>query len=443
VTNASPEAAPAPTHAHRNPILPVFLTVFIDLVGFSILIPVFPLLIGDTPFRVTPASWSFKDGLIMLGFLQAVYPLATFVAAPILGQLSDRFGRRPVLAFSVFGTAVGYVVFAFGISAKTIPLLFIGRAIDGFTGGNIAVAQAAVGDVSNDRNRAKNFGLIGAAFGLGFIIGPYIGGRLSEPNRSFYGLFDTPSWFSATTPFWFAAGLCLVNVAFIVFMFPETNLHPKEHERIHIATSVQNVVRGFSSDRLRVLLASSFFFNAGFTFFTTFFGVYLANKFGFTQSVTGDYFALVGLFIAITQALVVPRLARHVIDFKVLRFSYFGLAIAMALYFSAGQKWQLYAIIPIFTAFNGMSMANLASLTSRSAEPGRQGEAMGISSSVMNLAQVPASVLVGYITGSVTSNTPLVVSCTFIAIAGVSFVAFFRPKYVSSTLSHGPGAPAH
>ena len=177
---------------HPNPIMPVFLTVFIDLVGFSILIPIFPLLIGDTPFRVTPESWSFQDGLIMLGFLQAIYPLCTFVAAPILGQLSDRFGRKPVLAFSIAGTAIGYVIFALGISATSIPLLFLGRAIDGLTGGNIAVAQAAVGDISNDSNRQKNFGLLGAAFGLGFIIGPYLGGKLSQPGVSFYGLFTTP-----------------------------------------------------------------------------------------------------------------------------------------------------------------------------------------------------------------------------------------------------------
>ena len=214
-------------------------------------------------------------------------------------------------------------------------------------------------------------------------------------------------------------------------------------KQIHIGTSVQNVIRGFSSDRLRVLLGTSFFFNAGFTFFTTFFGVYLANKFGFTQSVTGDYFALVGLFIAITQAVLVPRIARHLIDFKVMRFSYFGLAVAMAFYFTAGSKWQLYAIIPIFTAFNGMSMANLTSLISRSAEPGRQGEAMGISSSVMNLAQVPASVLVGYITGSIGSSTPLVVSCACIGAAGLVFWLFFRPTFVHDTpMGAGGGAAA-
>lgn len=422
-------------------MLPVFLTVFIDLIGFSILIPIFPLLINNTPFRVTPASWSPRDGLIMLGFLQAVYPLCTFLAAPILGQLSDRFGRRPVLAFSIAGTAIGYAIFALGISAKTIPLLFLGRAIDGLTGGNIAVAQAAIGDVSDDTNRAKNFGLIGAAFGLGFIIGPYLGGRLSAPNRSFYRLFDTPSWFSATTPFWFAAGLCVVNCALVVTRLPETIHHKDTNKKIELGTSMRNVTRGFSSERLRVPLVTSFLFMAGFTFFTTFFGVYLARKFAFTQSSTGDYFALVGLFIAATQAVVVGKVAKRLADFRVLRFAYLGLAVAMSGYFLAAHKWQLYAIIPFFTLFNGLVMANSTSLISRSAQPGRQGEAMGISNSVGNLAQVPASVLVGYITGSVTSNTPLVVACTCIAAAGVVFIIAFRPRFVADNVAvHAPVA---
>jgi DHA1 family tetracycline resistance protein-like MFS transporter len=428
---------------HPNPIFPVFLTVFIDLVGFSILIPIFPLLIGDTPFKVTPDSWSYQQGLIMLGFLQAVYPLCTFVAAPILGQLSDRFGRRPVLAFSIAGTALGYVIFALGIHATSIPLLFLGRALDGLTGGNIAVAQAAVGDISNDSNRQKNFGLLGAAFGLGFIIGPYLGGKLSQPGVSFYGLFTTPSWFSATTPFWFAAALCCVNVVLIFTRFPETIAHKQHDKHIALGTSVRNVVRGFASPRLRVPLASSFLFNAGFTFFTTFFGVYLFNNFGFTQGNTGDYFAIVGLFIALTQALLVPRVARHLRDYQVLRFAFFGLSAAMCAYFLANEKWQLWAIIPLFTSFNGLAMANQTSLISRSAEPGRQGEAMGISSSVMNLAQVPASILVGFIAGSVSSSTPLVVSTLCIFAAGVVFVMFFRPTYVADRVVGAAPAAVH
>jgi MFS transporter, DHA1 family, tetracycline resistance protein len=158
----------------RSPLGSLFFTIFLDLVGFSILIPVFPLLIGPpgAPFRVTPVDWSFRSGLIMLGWLQAVYPFCIFLAAPILGQLSDRWGRRPVLAVSLAGTSVGYAMFAVGIASKNLPLMFAGRILDGVTGGNLAVAQASIGDISNDENRAKNFGLVGAAFGLGFIRGP-------------------------------------------------------------------------------------------------------------------------------------------------------------------------------------------------------------------------------------------------------------------------------
>ena len=123
-----------------------------------------------------------------------------------------------------------------------------------------------------------------------------------------------------------------------------------------------------------------------------------------------DDFALVGLAIALSQTIVVPRMAKVLRDHQILKWSYFGLAFAMSGYFLAGSKWQMYAIIPVFTFFNGLNMANQSSLISRSAEMGHQGEAMGISSSVMNLAQVPASILVGYITGSISSNMPLIVS---------------------------------
>lgn len=416
----------------------IFTTVFIDLLGFGILIPVFPLLIEQgSPFRVTPNDWSPRTSLIMLGWLQAIYPFFIFLAAPILGQLSDRYGRRPVLAFSIAGTSAGYVLFVIGILTKNLPLMFAARALDGITGGNLAVAQAAIGDISTNRNRAKNFGTLGAAFGLGFIIGPYLGGRLSAPNTSFYGLFQTPSWFGATTPFWFAAGLAALNCIMVIRLLPETLKVKSTDTKVRFSQAVSNVIKGFSSPRLRVPLASAFLFNAGFTFFTSFFGVYLARKFGFTQSKTGDFFAIVGLFIALSQGLLVGVVAQRMADFKVLKFSLFGNAAVMAIYFLANSTGPLYWTIPLFTIFNGLTMANTTSLVSRSAEPGRQGEAMGIYSSVQSLAQVVPSILVGYITGSLSSNTPLIVSCATIFAGGLVFVFLFRPKYLVDTV----GAP--
>jgi len=429
----------------KNPMLAIFTTVFIDLLGFGILIPVFPLLISPgSPFRVTPEGWSFTQGLIMLGWLQAIYPFCIFVAAPILGQMSDRHGRRPVLAASIFGTSVGYVLFAIGISTANIPLLFAARALDGITGGNLAVAQAAIGDVSTNENRAKNFGFLGAAFGLGFIIGPYLGGRLSSPDASFYGLFDTPSWFGATTPFWFAAIIALANGVSVLVTFPETLKEKFHGGRIKMGRSISNVVAGFKSDRLRVILATGFLFNAGFTFFTTFFGVYLRNSFDFSSAKIGDYFALVGLFIAFSQAVVVARVAKKLADFKVLRFSLFGTAAMMLVYFltPTSSSAYLYMVIPFFTFFNGLTMANMSSLVSRSAEPGQQGQAMGIYSSVQSLAQVPASILVGYITSGITSSQPLLVSSVCIGLGGFVFATMFRPKYVSDTVARA-GAPVH
>ncbi|NCX06129.1 MAG: MFS transporter [Actinobacteria bacterium] len=337
------------------------------------------------------------------------------------------------------------MLFAIGISTANIPLLFAGRALDGFTGGNLAVANAAIGDISTNENRAKNFGALGAAFGLGFIVGPYLGGKLSSPHVSFYGLFHTPGWFGATTPFWFAAIIAMLNCIAVLTTFPET-LKEKFHAgKLNATQAISNVIIGFKSDRLRSVLLTGFLFSAGFTFFTTFFGIYLRNNFHFGSSKTGDYFAIVGLFIAFSQAVLVARVSKKLSDYSVLRFSLFGNASMMLLYFVVPTTFSfgLYLVIPFFTAFNGLTMANMSSLISRSAEPGQQGQAMGIYSSVQSLAQVPASILVGYITTSITSSQPLIVASVCIALGGLCFVFLFKPTYVSPSVGAPTGAPSH
>src|SRR6185295_4045435 len=174
-------------------------------------------------YYLLPNGWTYQQGLILLGWLFAIFPLMQFLATPILGQLSDRFGRKKVLAFSIFGTAVGYVLFAIAILERNLPLLFFARALDGITGGNLSVAQAVIADVTPPKDRAKRFALIGAAFGAGFVLGPYIGAKLSSPGISFFGIFHTPHWFNPATPFWFTAILSFINFGLILFLLPETH----------------------------------------------------------------------------------------------------------------------------------------------------------------------------------------------------------------------------
>ncbi|MGZ4893714.1 MAG: MFS transporter, partial [Halobacteriota archaeon] len=197
-----------------HPLFVILSIVFLDLVGVGILIPIVPVLLAgpSSPYYILPAGYTVQQGYILLGWLVAIYPLFQFLAAPILGQLSDKYGRKKVLGVSLAGTSVSYVVFAIGIITQNLPLLFVARAFDGITGGNIPVAQAVVADITPPRERAKNFGLIGAAFGLGFIIGPYIGGKLSDPS--------VVSWFNAAVPFWFAAILAVVNIVLVIALLP-------------------------------------------------------------------------------------------------------------------------------------------------------------------------------------------------------------------------------
>src|SRR4026209_2661381 len=180
----------------RSPLVVIFTTVFIDLLGFGIVIPVLPYYAEGTQFNGTPRT---------VGLLFASYPIMQLIFSPVLGRLSDKHGRRPILLISIIGTGIGFLILGF---AKTLWMLFLGRILDGISGGNISTAQAYIADITTKEDRAKGMGLIGAAFGLGFIFGPAIGGILSQ-------------W-CIHVPFIFAAVLCFVNAVLLYFTLPET-----------------------------------------------------------------------------------------------------------------------------------------------------------------------------------------------------------------------------
>ncbi len=329
-------------------------------------------------------------------------------------------------------------MFAIGILLKSIPLLFIARSFAGLTGGNVSVAQAAIADITKPENRARNFGLIGAAFGLGFILGPYIGGKLSAPNEALIQignlhLLTTPSWFTTATPFWFAAGLSFLNVLFVLFFLPETLQHPNTDLKLSPLQALVNIAKAYSIPGIRTLYTTNFLFQAGFTFFTTFTSVFLIDRFSFTQGNIGDFFSYIGIWVAFTQIVITRQISSRLSSSAILRFSIIASGIFVLMYFLPKIWWQLLLITPFFAIANGLTQANMTGLISSSADRSVQGEVLGINSSVQALAQTIPPILSGYIAAKLTPETPILVSGVVIIIAGLFYNILYRPTKVTTT----------
>lgn len=413
----------------KNPLSIVIFTIFLDALGLAILLPVTPILLVDpsSPYFMLPQGYSLNQGYILLGLLTAIFPLMQFFATPILGQLSDKFGRRNILIVSLIGTGLGYFLFALGILFRNLPLLFIARGLDGITGGNISVAQAAIADITKPEDRSKNFGLIGAAFGMGFILGPFIGGKLSDHTIL--------PFFSPAMPFYFATALSLINAFSVYYFFKETNKNLLKELVINWSQSVKNILRALENKKLLPLFTTGFLFNTGFGFFVSFFSVFLIDKFKFTQGGVGDFFSFVGIWIAFTQAVITRRIAKYFSESQILRITIIGDGVAIALLFLPSVWWQLYLIVPFVAIFNGLSFANLTGLLSRSADKTVQGEVLGINASIQALGQLIPPLAGGFIAAGLTPETPVAVSATIIIMAGIFFALFVHPRFSRSTAS--------
>jgi DHA1 family tetracycline resistance protein-like MFS transporter len=405
----------------RNPrALPtILLAIFLDLVGYGILVPVVPQLFAnpDSVYYILSPGVPLSVGYILLGFLIATYPLAQFFSAPILGQYSDRHGRRPVLTLALAGTAIAFLIFAIGILSHNIFLLFFSRALDGILGGNISVAQAAIADLTKPKERAKHFGLIGAAYGTGFIIGPVLGGVLSDPT-----LF---SWFSITTPFLFAAALSALN-AFLVYRYVgETNKRILAAP-IKLWQGVADIVRAYGMKRLRSVFATNFFFNAGITFVATFFSVYLIDRFQMTQIGIGYYIGYAGLWIVISQAVLVPLLSKYYDEVVLLRWSLILGSLGIFSFYLPYTIPGLLLAGAFFALANGISMALLPSLASRRAPASLQGEILGINTSIQAFAQATPPVLAGFIAATIAPSAPVYIAGAAVGLGWIVFMIFVR-----------------
>src|SRR5580765_1248738 len=252
-----------------RPLLIIFLTIFVNLVGFGIIIPLLPFY-----------AQTFGASPLVIGLLFAVFSLCQLVAAPALGDLSDRYGRRPILIISLAGTVISFVMLAL---AHSYLMLFLARVVDGLSGGNISTARAYVADITEPKDRARAYGLIGAAFGLGFILGPAISGVLAK-------------W-SYTAPIWAAAGITLVATFMAWFWLPET-VH-----RAHAGTGMpfRNLASLMRRPQLRRILVIDFVYWFAFAIFQTTFALFAAARFQFDAPQTGYFFAAFGVLGAIVQ----------------------------------------------------------------------------------------------------------------------------------------------
>lgn len=399
----------------KSSFLPIYLTVFLDLLGLGIVIPIFAPLFLSPVSALLPAAYTTAQRTLLLGLVIASYPLAQFVGAPILGGLSDRYGRKKMLLVSLAGTFFGYLLFAIGILLGRLDIMVGARLIDGFTGGNISIALSAISDLSDEKSKARNFGMIGMVFGLGFILGPFIGGKLSDPALI--------SWFNFSTPFFFAAALCFVNIIIMSLLFRETLQHKLE-TRLDVLMGAKNIQKAFTMPNLRTMFLVVFLITFGFSFFTQFFQVYLVQKFDFNQSQIGDIFAYIGIWIALTQGVINRRISKKYPSHQVLQSSILFLAISLLIILIPNDPTIFLVVMPLISISNGLTYPNTTALISNLSDKKSQGEILGINQSVQALGQAIPPLIAGVIV-SIDKTLPIITASIVMFCAWFVFYFYF------------------
>lgn len=386
----------------------VILIVFIDLLGFSLILPLLPYYAGK-----------YGATQLVTGLLVASYAAMQLIGAPILGRLSDRFGRRPVLLASVLGTFIGFLLLGFadplGMALAgafnpkaanffVLVVLFISRMVDGLTGGNLSVAQAYISDVTDAQNRSKGLGMIGAAFGLGFIIGPVTGGLLSQ-------------WGYAV-PAFLAALLSFGNLALIYFWLPESLTAEKRAvmaERkpsITLDALLTALRRPFSGS----LLITRFFFGLAFAIFQTMFAAYALQRFQLAARDTGFVLTYVGVLSVFVQGFLIGRITKRFREDILIPVMVVTMACALLGWaFAPSVFWLLVALTP--TAISGGVLNTILSSTlTKAVLPQEIGGILGLSASIESSTRIIAPILGGYLLGSLGAWAPGVFGALLLAV---------------------------
>jgi len=394
----------------------VFAIVFVDLLGFGILIPIIPLY-----------AEHFGASEFVAGLLIASYSVTQFVFAPVLGRLSDERGRRPILLLSLFGSVVAWTLFGL---APALWVLFLARLLAGAMGGNIATAQAYIADITPPEDRAKGLGLIGAAFGLGFVFGPALGGVFSSPTALSVAGGVLPSVVPVsefTLPSFAAAAISALNLVVAFLVLPETRRsHAAADERSRIAQLRESL----ADPALGGLVVSFFLFSLAFSGMESMFVLFTQDRFGYGPEMNGYILAFMGVVIAIVQGGLVGRLTERYgeqrlalvgvgLEALTLAAVPFAPQIAASLP-QVGPLWGLLptlgggllvllAVLLVLAVGNGFANVSLTTLVSKSASDETQGGAFGLTQSAGSIARAVGPVVAGALYTAFVYWSPFVV----------------------------------
>lgn len=388
-----------------SPLVVIFVTVFIDLLGFGIIIPLLPFY-----------AESFGASALQIGLLGTSFSLMQFLFSPIWGRWSDKIGRKPIILVGLLGSCLSYVALAL---ATSLPLVFLARIVGGIAGANIPTAQAYIADVTTPENRAKGMGMVGAAFGLGFIFGPAIGGLLSR--------------FSPEAPMWFAAALCLGNLVAAWFLLPESRTASSSTRTLGRMDAFRHAM---AKPTLLLCLGLFFLVTLAFSGFEATFAIFSGARFGFTASTIGFVFAFIGVVLALVQGVLVHKVVKLIGERRLIPLAIGSIAIGIGLVPFAWSIPSLLGALGILALGMGFNNPSITAMVSKLSDPDDQGGMLGLASSLSSLGRVVGPAWGGYLYDAYGMTTPYVSAAALMSVACVIAIAGLRPQRVTEP----PGA---
>jgi len=379
--------------AMKKPIVVIFITILIDMLGFGVIIPILPI------FSKELGAANYQVGLIAMSF-----PVMNFIFAPFWGSLSDRYGRRPIILVSVLLTGLAYLLFSQTIN---LWLLILSRILSGIGSANLSVAQAYIADITKPEERAKSMGFIGAAFGLGFIVGPTVGGYLKSISAP--GHVD---WVG-----YVAAGLCLVNFIMAYFFLPESLKVKQKDVRFNFKV-ISGIVTELRKPSIRELLLINFIFITAFMMMQISVSLFWKEKIGLNEIQMGNMFAFIGLATVIVQAGLVGKLVKKFGEAKLLTYgTYLCIASLAMMPWVTRDTFIPFELIAmaLMALANGCLTPSITSLLSKSADPKDVGQVLGVNQSFGSMARAAGMGLSGFIYG-MEYHLPFIVGASIMII---------------------------